>query len=90
MKHGVLGGASLDLILIILFSRFPLWNLIGSDNNLLRLIPSYPSVGLIFLNTIFHLFVIGLQYKFGGRFMIPKTIIPDYHDYYKSTYYESD
>ena len=84
MTHGNKGGASLDLILIILLSRFPLWHLLSMDDNILRLQPSISIMGLIILNTFLHLTIIGLQYKYGGRFLIPNKFIPGFHDYFKS------
>lgn len=34
-----------------------------------------------------HLFIIGLQKRFGGRFFTPKFIIPDYFNYLRETLY---
>ena len=84
MIHGGVGGASLDLLLIILISRFPLWHLLLSDDNIFRLEPSSTTFFLIFVNTVLHLSIIGVQRKYGGRFLIPQQLIPGYHDYFKS------
>lgn len=41
-------------------------------------------------NTLLHLFIIGIQYKYGGRFMIPNKFIPGFHNYFKSAQYEAE
>ena len=90
MVHGGVGGASLDLLLIILISRFPLWHLLLSDDNIFRLEPSASAFLLIFVNTVLHLSIIGVQRKYGGRFLIPQQLIPGYHDYFKAEAYDGE